>query len=123
MVSKVWHIEDVVPSGGTYVIDLFDLTRQAFNTEISDNLSGVRVKTIIITNPTTGVAGEIRVHANTGSGFTYPFGGATGIPVAVGSPLILSNTQAGYLPVDTTHRYIHINDSGLGLNFKIAIVG
>lgn len=118
--NTIWHDLRTLPSGGSEVLDLFNLTRSLFESSFSVSFSGGKIRGITIENINSGV---IAVGGSGASAFDIPFGGATGIPVNGQSTFLQSHTLEGW-DVDSDNRHIQVLDTGgLGSRYRISIVG
>jgi hypothetical protein len=122
-VNTVWLGTGILGSGDIDILDLYGLSRTMFNQSLLVSFSGGSVKSILVSNVSTGTDEVLRL-ANTGANDLdgYSNGVGTSLLVYPGSSLILSNSGTGYT-VDASNRYLRIVDSGNGSTYKVGITG
>ena len=78
-INRAFYVSTSIPSGETlsYVFNS-GLTRTVFNELLPNSFNNI--KAIVVQNLHVGFSGDILVSA-TGSGFTEPFGGSTGLAI------------------------------------------
>lgn len=120
----VWYATDTLTTGQNKQIDMFNLVRNVFGSNLLINLSGGYLKAISIENLNTGLNQDIRLGFTGTGAFNSPFeSGSIYVNVPAESNFSL-NSKAGY-PINTGQRYLYIfdkNSSG-NINYEIAILG
>jgi hypothetical protein len=121
-INTIYHLSGVLPSGGSFTLDLLDLSRDIFQETVS--VLFTKVKGIIIKNTSTTVGHNITVAATGLNSLTDLFNGGSGnFPVFPLGAFVQSKAIDGW-SISPSNRYLSIIDSGgFGTGYEIAIVG
>lgn len=121
--NLLWHDQRTIPSTGEQ-LDLFTLPRSIFSGSYNVNLSGAAIRGIFILNTTTGEGRDIAIHGNGANGFSYPFGGSTGVMIKDQTPGNYINLRNDWV-CSTSKRYLDIIDvQGTGgTSYLVGIIG
>ena len=121
--NKIFRDSNTLSSGENALIDLYDMDRSLFGGTINVNMSGGRIRFLILENTSTGLGSVIQL-VNTGTNDLKGFTGGQSayLPVAPSGMLILNSRYSGY-PVEDTSRYLRINNGPYTSSYEIGIVG
>lgn len=120
-VSNAASITGLLPSGGTTVIDLYGVNQTTFKTEQTIQFTGV--KYISISNTSTTEGYDFTIAATGSNACTNLFNGGSGnLLVKPGSNFHYNDPFTGVI-VSASNRYLALDDSGSGVNYKILILG
>ena len=120
--DAVWHLSDQSLSvGQSIVYELDRLPQDLFGSDVE--IPMIAIKAILISNKTTSGTGTLLVGGAATNAWEEPFGTAGDqITVPPGSPLLLANTQDGWLiPIDQTDLKVEAIDDDV--TYDIAILG
>ncbi len=121
-INAIYHLSGVLPSGGSYTIDLLNLPREIFEEEVS--VSFTKVRGIIIKNKSEVAGHNISVAATGVNSFTDLFNGGSGnFPVFPKYAFNQAKPLDGWT-ISNSNRYLAILDtSGHGTAYDLCIVG
>lgn len=108
-------------SGGFVSIDLYSLSQTTFGSTQSIQFTGIKHFNVFNTSTTAGY--DFFVRATGTNACTNLFNGGTGnLIVKPYSSFCYNDPYSGFV-VSTGQRYIHLNDGGSGVAYKLIVLG
>ncbi len=118
--NKVFYGTGLLAPGGSDTIDFQNLSRNLFGNNISLSLDGGWLKFLSVENTSTGANQFIELDNTIAQGQTG-YAQSTVIPIYPSGIMAFSNPLSGWV-INSSNRYVRINDGGAGSTFEIGIV-
>ena len=120
-ITNAVSVTGQLSSGGFVSIDLYSLSQTTFGSTQSIQFTGIKHFNVFNTSTTAGY--DFFVRATGTNACTNLFNGGTGnLIVKPYSSFCYNDPYSGFV-VSTGQRYIHLNDGGSGVAYKLIVLG